>query len=229
MKNTLFSTVGGLLLVANAYAVTVDEPTDSFTTGIGDFSEISGFEAASSPGQVLEILGGSGSTSADFAAGVTLNMGDLWDILDAGMVGSASILGFGFGINETGPTGSNSVDVTAITLSFELPDTTVQTYDLNMDPTVSVFNYNQGTNTAEAIFFVDLGFDFMSTYNTNSTEDFSAFMTLENTDDGFEILFLGSAFAGGPPPPNPMPEPGTLLVLTAGLFGIWGATRRRRS
>ena len=140
--------------------------------------------------------------------------------LDTGGVTSTTTLVFGFGLNETGAVGSNSITITDLVMTFELPDQSVLTYDLSPD-TVEVFNYEQGQSTAEALFQIDLGFDFMSVYTGASTEAFTISATIDNTSDGFEIFFLSSGYTREPP----VPAPPTLALLALGLLG----RRRRRN
>ena len=86
---------------------------------------MAGNVAASSPGQVLEILGGASTpplqTNGSESNTNTITMGELWDILNAGGITATSRLCFGFALNETGPVGSNWVMITELDMSFERP------------------------------------------------------------------------------------------------------------
>jgi len=57
-------------------------------------------------------------------------MGDLWSALNAGGITSARTLVFGFGINETGAPGSNPVDITQLTMTFNKPTGPAEVFDL---------------------------------------------------------------------------------------------------
>jgi hypothetical protein len=214
--------VGALVAApaADASLIVVDEPTDLYTAArgdlSGDFIAVAGSTAASSPGLVYDVLQlqSKGSETGSNA----VDMGDLRITLEAGGLTSVTSLVFGFGLNESGPVGSNSVTILELVMTFELPDTSIMTFDL-MPDSVQVFNYEQGQNTAEALFQVDLGFDFMSAYTNGSTEQFTITSAIDGTDAGFEIFFLSSGYTSRPP----IPAPPTVLALGLGLLG-----RRRR-
>jgi hypothetical protein len=217
--------VGAWIVAPAAHAayVVVDDADDLYTVPNGDlngdFVAVAGTGVASAPGQVYDVLQlqDNGSESGSNA----VDMGDLWVTLDTGGLASATTLVFGFGINETGAVGSNSVTVTELVMTFELPDASVLTYDLAPD-IVEVFNYEQGQNTAEALFQVALPFDFMTTYSAASTEQFTISSSIDNTSDGFEIFFLSSGYTERPPL---VPAPPALALLGLGLL----RTRRRRA
>jgi hypothetical protein len=90
--------------------------------------------------------------------------------------------------------------------------------DTPTDNTVRVFNYAQGANTAEADFRFDLGFDFMSVFNSSSTALVTLDATVTNRSAGAEIFFFDAAA-------NAIPEPvATPLLL---LFGVPALVRCR--
>ncbi|MEE9606335.1 MAG: PEP-CTERM sorting domain-containing protein [Myxococcota bacterium] len=197
----------------------------------GDFAAVAGTTAASSPGQVVEVLGGTSAPTlrrdGSESASNTLAMSVLWNTLSAGGVSSADSLVFGFGINETGPVGSNWVVLTDLLISFERTGGASQSFSLGNDA-VQVFNYEQGQNTAEVQFEVALGFDFMAEYSSASTEDFFIHAAVDNTSDGFEVFFLSSGFTLNPPTVI-APEPGTFALVGLGLAGLAGLRTRRAS
>lgn len=196
---------------------------------IGDFSAVGGALNASSPGQVLELLGGSLGGAADLHANGsesgtnTVSMGSLWSTLNSGGVTSASRLVFGFGVNETGPIGSNWASMTDLTMSFARVGGGTDTFTLGAPDFIQVYNIEQGTNSAEALIEVNLGFDFMAEYNAASSESFTVSANVDNTSDGFEIFFLSSAYTADP---IGVPEPAS--VVLALLAALGGAVLLRR-
>ena len=232
-----------------AFTVTITSATDTFND-VGDFATVSGNDPASSPGQILEVLqhsGNDGTTysstdyrnnSAGKSAGVDWTAGQLYDTLiadstiDTNGDGTADIpitaLGFGFGINQNGSTSTNQINVEDLVIELTVPNSSPLTFRLDNgtgDPTtgntVEVLNYNQGQNTAEAKFAVDLGFDYMTTYNSSSTETFKLTSTLSNQDDGFEIYFLSSGFSVEATQAIPFDFSPTLgILIVGGCVGI---------
>ena len=230
MKRNKAFLLAAAVLTAIAFAapvqadVTIVNGSEVFNAGIGDYHEVSGNMDDSAPGQIMDVLGGQSSPLHDSPTASETrsnDMGDLWTTLDDGGLTTASILGFGFAINETGPTGSNTVVIDELDMWFERANDPDVHFSLN-DDNITVTNYTQGQNTAEAIILVDLGFDFMAEYNEFSTEQFTISSDISNTSDGFELYFLSSAFSGGPV----IPEPASLGLL--GIGGLCLLRRKRR-
>lgn len=222
---------------AQAAPVVIQNGNELFVAANGDamgnFFAVAGDAAQSSPGQVTEVLGGTLGGGASLqnngseSGTHSLDIGSLWSTLDAGGVTATSSLVFGFGLNESGQIGSNSVTITDLVMTFELPGGGTQTFDLQGDP-ITVYNYIQGANTAEARIQVDFGaFDFMSEYSAASTEQFTIAATITNTSAGFEIFFLSSNFTATPPAAPTIPEPATVSI--AGLLALATLRRPRRA
>lgn len=233
------ATVAGLLIFAAAPAsaalVVIETGAESFTAANGDemgtFFAVAGATDDSAPGQVVEVLGGNLGGSASLQASPnesgsnSLNIGTLWSILDDEGVTSTSSLVFGFGVNEPASASAGWVTITDLVMTFELPDSSVQTFDLLGD-TIEVNSFNSGTNSAEARIQVDFGaFDFMAQYNAASTEQFTISATIADTAGGFEIFFLSGGYTAAPPAPPSVPEP----AAATGLMLLLLTLRRTRS
>ena len=178
--------------------------------GVGDFS-VSG--VSSPAGETFEVLELKNTNSGS----ASYSMGDLWGTLNAGGIVSAFTLGFGFDLNETGAPGSNYVDVQSLIMTFEVPSSPIINFNLGNN-NVNVYNYTQGQKTYEALFQVNLPFDFMSKYDASSTEKFSISSTIGNTSDGPEIYMLSSIYS--------VPIPSTVWIFGAGLVGLIGIRRK---
>lgn len=190
-----------------------------FTTGIGNYNFVSGNDASSSPGMVMEVLGGSmGNLQSNGNESETRswNMSYLYNTLYNGGITSANKLVFGFGLNESGQTGNNYVNIDELNMTFNRASNSPETFSLGSGP-ITVFNYEQGQTTAEARIAVDLGFDFMQEYSTSSEELFTISSAISNTSDGFEIYFLSSGYTA-----TVVPEPvsSTLFIVGAATLGF---------
>lgn len=201
----------------------IDDQFDS-ASPFGPLQFVRGNDPVSSPGQIVDILNMGNQNEPDSQSD-TITAGDLWSAYDAGGISSISFLVVSMGINETGGVGSNSVDLEAFRLTIQDPnnnanDITDVDMDFGGDNTVRVFNFAQGQHTGEADLAVNLGFDFMSTFNAGSTELITLAVTVTNRSDGFEIFFFDSAAQ--------IPEPAA-LTLTSLLGLVFLARRRHRS
>lgn len=149
----------------------------------------------------------------------THEMKGLWNTLNDSGIVSTTTLGFGFDLNETGQPGTNYVKIQELVMTFELPDKlSNKSFNLG-DDLVHVYNYTQGQETFEAMFQVNLGFDFMNIYNADSVEKFTISSTIDNVSDGPEIYMLSSSFTA-------VPIPSTVWILGTGLVGLVGIRRK---
>ncbi len=227
MKKTLMMLI--FVIFMASFILTNSAHADLYTIQYGTevFNPVGGFIAAgnasaSSPGQVYEVLTLQNKPSESGTRDTLMKA--LWSTLNAGGIAHTTTLVFGFGNNESGPIGTKKVDITALTMTFNLPNGSFQTFDLGSN-TVSVYNYHQGASTAEASIQVILPFDFMTTYNADSNQVFKISSTINNTDDGQEIYFLSSGFTANPTV-NPISIPPAVYLLSTGLIGLVGLRRR---
>ncbi len=232
-KNLLLTIVLGAILaagagVASADTITVDQPTTPMQP-VGDFYWGGINPSAVSPGQLTEVL----RINSDGHWSNTLTAGDLWTALSD--LSSTQWLAFCFHLNETGNDNPEDGTITALTLTLEQPTalgggTLVWNLDVSPDDnTVIVEDFAanssspaNGRGDAEAQFWVQLPFDFISTYNSSSTEDFTIALDIEDTNNGPDYVQIASGLTGA------APEPSTLSLLGVGLVAFMGAHKRRR-
>jgi hypothetical protein len=207
---------------ANSGAGIIDSADDVLDSGIGNFAYISGTSGVpSSPGQIYDVLTLQKKNSE--TGSKTISMGQLYNTLSHGGIDSTSCLVFGFGLNEPG--NNNNVTIQDLGMSFERANGAIQTYALGDEGiTISGYNQGNGTNTAEALIQVNLGFDFMQEYSSDSTKEFTITSTIDNTSAGAEVYFLSSAYTANPP--SPVPLNSTLLLLGTGFIGCLGVGKK---
>ncbi len=203
--------------VVYADTVVVDEIGDQFAN-VGDYELIRGNDPISAPGQVTQILNMGNAGTSDMQSG-SLTAGQLWQFFQSAGFSSIGRIYISLGINETGPVGTNFVNVNQMLIEIENPfgPGNIFTSDLDAggDNTVQVFNYHQGTSDAEMVAQALLGFDFMSVFNAASPELVTLTANVSERTDGFEIFFVT------------VPEPSTATALLFGV-GIFGFLRRRK-
>ncbi len=201
--------------------VIIDSPV-AFTAPLPPLGGVFGNDPNSSPGQVAPILNMGNAGQPDSQSG-SITAGELWTAFNNQGISSISFLNLSFALNETGPIGTNSVDVEDLRLRIEDPNSSSNITDVDldefMDNTIRVFNYAQGANTGEAQMIYNLGYDFMTTFNAGSTDLITVDATVTNRSDGFDLFFFDTSGVV-------IPEPGSLLVLSACGLGLF--VRRRR-
>jgi hypothetical protein len=156
----------------------------------------------------------------------------MYDYLKTLGTSSANKLLFGLGVNEPNKTAEEQfIDVTLLTMTFLLPDNTTKVFNLG-DNVLHIQDFINGTSAGDALIGIDLGFDFLSTYNTDSLQAFTITSSVSNSAGGFEIYFLDSGLFdlqnGGGGGLSAVPEPATLTLFGTGLAFVAQRARRRR-
>ena len=210
----------------------VDDANDSYPN-IGDYYVIEGSSLQSSPGQVLDVLKLTSPGSSTTETGTNnVEIGDIYDYLIDQGGASANKLLFGLGVSEDNKAGDNQVDVTALSMTFNLPNGGgTKTFNLG-DNIVRVVDWNNGGSGGDVLIGIDLGFDFFKIYTDDSADLFTITSTIENATGGFELYFLDSSLfdlgngdSGGL---GTAPEPASLALFGTGLAFIANQVRRRK-
>jgi len=227
-----------LLLAPGATLATtyVIDASEDIHIQVGGFASVRGDDQSSAPGQVLDLLGGPNAPPLQAKGNQTFEANENWisvqairNALTAGGLSTVDRLVIALGVNESGPLGSNSVMVDELDIQLQKANGSFVSFALEPDA-VEVYNYRQGQTTAEALFEIDLGFDFMAEYDANSTETLWISSSISQPSNGYEIYFLSTGYteaaiiaAGGG---AIVPEPSTGLLLAGGLVLL--ATRSGR-
>lgn len=213
-----------LLISASVSAanVTIDQGDELFTD-IGDFAAISGYAGdASNQGQVLDVLKTKLSTDSD-----SVSAGEIFDTLTAGGVSSAESLVFGYSANQTGS--NSSLTVNALSIGIEQSNGSTQSFLLGAN-TVTIIDFRLGNSLAEAQFQIDLGYDFLSVFDSDSNENITISASLTGNDNGADRIFLSSAFTANAytPDPSPVPVPASWVLYSTAVLGFTAIRKARK-
>lgn len=207
----LFS--GGLLFSVPATAATFQiTNSNSLFTNVGNYSAVAGAtDTVANRGRALIVAalgGGDPSTTRSIPASclwqllanVTVSNGCLLNNNNVSgsdsTINTTRTLVFGLGINQSGGQ-SGFLDLTGLNITLQRPARLgggTLNYTLGAN-NVQVFNYDQGgASNAEARFQLNLPFDFMTTYNANSTENITFNIAASNNSQGEDTFFLSTGF-----------------------------------
>lgn len=214
--------VVAVLIVAvpqgHAAYYTVDQP--SFSMVIGDMlvTGSDGAPGTTGTGQNYELLRLKPAGSGTSVTGSNeISLGDVWMFLSG--IQSVTSLVFGLDVNETGQNNFVVVDY----LEFNIGGTNSYTLAGNR---VQVNQYlGAGSASGEAYFHIDLPFDFMTSYNSATAETLLIMAGLSSVSGGFEEFYLSYSATGAANAGAPVPEPGTILLVSMGALGYLGYRR----
>ena len=201
-----------------AVMVVIDDPTDLDLTGLGSsvYAPIGGATFASAPGQVDDLIKwqGSSDTESINQAAISTIGGFLSLIPGSNPVTSAV---FGLGVNQNGDTLADAAEMTQFDIMFGGTMATPTTTLSWGSDTLKVIAYGAGASEGEAFIQVNFGTDLRA---LNSSEFFGITATIQNRDDGFELLFLTDLAV--------IPEPSAFLFggLVCGVVGACLGGRR---
>lgn len=109
-------------------------------------------------------------------------------IINSGLSSPITKLVFGFGMNEPGNAAGELI-ITDLILTFVRPSSPNSVFSLGSEY-INVFQFNNsGGSSSEALFEVDLGFDFLSEYSGSSTDTFTIAASISDTSAGAERFF----------------------------------------
>ncbi len=194
------------LALAFSFTTSADALSLGETVISGDFS-ITGIDVHKNDLDIYELISMSdnGPTSTS-----GLTTGTIWSELNGDGISEAWALEFALNSNQTG---GSTLEVNSLSLSFD-------GMSFATDGTNSI-GYDNGGSDYEALFRVDLPFNFMTEYRAISSESFTLTALHGNAWDGADVYSLNSVTV--------TPEPlSTVLFLLGGAPMAAALYRKRR-
>lgn len=186
-----YAVTSSAFIPVNSLAATVNIDYYSSASTAGDFQAIGPFTGSiSQQGLTYELIKSS-SNNWNFS----VSLGDLWGYLDANQVTQTPGLVFGYAANQKN--NSPIVTISSLSFSFERESGALDVFSLGANE-IRITDFNPGNSEAEAIFQIDLGFDFMAEYSANTASELIVNATLSNNNNGPDRLFLASSFTTSP-------------------------------
>ncbi|ELS03993.1 hypothetical protein Xen7305DRAFT_00037210 [Xenococcus sp. PCC 7305] len=203
--------------------VNADLGVDSGSDGFTSVSIISG-----NAGETFTVLNDSDNVNDSN----TVTIDNFINTLNNDGITSTNVLVFGLGINEPGS--GSSIHIERLTMAFQIPNQSDKVFSLNpgsgSDPFVddTIVAESLGSNTDDAKFRVDFGFDFIAAYNGEDPGNFQYSISTQIQDQGAkdEEFYLSSGFTAAAVPFKFSPTLGILLSLS--LLGVSHGIRLKK-
>ncbi len=192
---------------------------------VGDFSVSAIYDSLPSGGvnPVLDVPTDKSKDATFSTASKSLSIKELKDYFTSAGISSTTQLGFLFSLNEVGK--DLHVRIDSLEIGFinynKYNSSDTLTYDFNGDMLdVNAKEKSNGNSTSEAFFTFSLPYDFMT---FSGDGDFSITATISSNSAGPDYFWLSSEYSRDP---SPVPVPGAMWLLGAGLFSLAGIRRR---
>ena len=219
MKRTmhaLFFYLIAILVATPAYAAIVSptiviNSSTKLATDIGDFGAIGSGVKAGKPGRTLNLL-----RTRKGSASNSVRLDRIYNTLLKSGITSTHSLVFGFSANERGK--FNYVSFKHLQIDIERQDGSVQVFDLG-GTKVKVKDQIAGKRSADALFQINLGFEFMQEYAKSSTRMMVIRAQLQDNTGRADRLFLSGQYTAHPlvDPPAIVPVPASLGFFSSAL------------
>jgi hypothetical protein len=199
--------------------VTISQASDFDPTGLGsgDYAPIAGTTAASANGQINNLTlidwGTGGSDDRTFTTTVGTFLSAVNNFIpDPNPVNSVLLA---FGVNQSTPK-TSPVHMTQLDITYG-----ENTNSFDTDDVLEVYAYGAGAGKGEGLIQVNFSVDLRS---LNAGDTFSIMSTVEDRNDGAEVLWLANAATA-------VPEPGAFLFggAVCAVIGMGVGGRRLKN